>query len=182
MPHIELIPPSPDHEVSVMNYRDEFLTAHPEHIPGAPSLAKSDSYATWLQLVEKDITNTDPARVKATQYIALSAAARLVGVIQLRHDLNEYLRNFGGHIGYSVRPSEQGKGYATEMLHLCLIEAHGLGLEKVLVTCDDDNIGSRRVIEKAGGVLENAVDNPTTGKQTLRFWVTLPPSDRLNRS
>ena len=170
---MKLVIPDKTHKTGVMEYAQEFLAKHPEHIPGAPSLAKSDSYDTWLQSIAKDLHNIDPERVIATQYIAIDANERIIGVIQLRHDLTPYLREFGGHIGYSVRPSEQGKGYATAMLHLCLDKAREVGLERVLVTCDDDNAGSRRVIEKAGGVLENAVDNPTTGKQTLRFWIDI---------
>lgn len=154
-----------------MEYAQEFLAKYPEHIPGAASLAKSDSYETWLQIVAKDSNNTDPARVKATQYIAIDATGRIVGVIQLRHDLTPHLREVGGHIGYSVRPSEEGKGCATEMLRLCLEEARKLGLPKVLITCDEDNIGSARVIEKNGGVLEDI--RATSEGSKKRYWITL---------
>ncbi len=177
--HLALKVPDASDEQAVMEYRAEFLAVHPDHIEGAPSLAKCDTYEAWLQQVEKDLKNTDPERVEATQYIAMNETGLVVGVIQLRHDLTNYLRSFGGHIGYSVRPSERRKGYASRMLDLCLKEAYTLGLDRVLITCDEDNIGSRRVIEKAGGVLEDAIANPTTGKRTLRFWVALSPSDTL---
>ena len=76
----------------------------------------------------------------------------LLGVINLRHALNEFLRTFGGHIGYSVRPSARRKGHATSMLRAILPHARALGLDHVLVTCDPDNIGSLRAIEHNGGV------------------------------
>ena len=171
MPHITLTTPTVDHQTSVMDYYQEFLAKYPGHVPGAPSLAKSGSYDMWLQAIEKDLTNTDPARVRATQYIALDTARRVVGVIQLRHDLTPHLLEVGGHIGYSVRPSEQGKSYATEMLRLCLDKARKLGLEKVLITCDEDNTGSARVIEKNGGILEDI--RITSDGSKKRYWITL---------
>lgn len=179
MPHIELTLPTPEHEASVMEYRDECI-ANQSTIHGSGDLDTFGTYDAWLDKAKRDHDAPDQGRVAATQYIALNDAGRLVGMIQLRHDLNEYLLNFGGHIGYSVRPSERRKGYASQMLARCLDEARALGISRVLITCDTDNIGSRRVIEKAGGVLENTVDSPTTGKQTLRFWVGLSPNDRLS--
>ena len=88
-----------------------------------------------------------------------------LGRIALRHRLNEYLRTLGGHIGYDVRPSARRRGHATAMLAAALPRAHAMGIDPVLVTCDVDNVASRRVIEANGGVLENELQ----GK--LRFWV-----------
>lgn len=167
---LQLKVPDRSDEQAVMDYRAEFLTHYPEHIPGAAALAGSRTYQEWLQSVQKDAANTDPARVIATQYIVLDTTGRVVGVIQLRHDLTPHLREVGGHIGYSVRPSEQGKGYATEMLRLCLDEAFKIGLTKILVTCDADNLSSARVIEKNGGVLEDI--RTTTEGSKKRYWIT----------
>jgi predicted acetyltransferase len=88
-----------------------------------------------------------------------------LGRISLRHRLTEHLREVGGHIGYDVRPTARRRGYATAMLQAVLPSAHAIDIEEALVTCDVDNVGSRKVIEAAGGVLE---DN-RNGK--LRFWV-----------
>ena len=152
----------------VLDYTREFLAESLDHIPGAPSLAKADSYEEWIAHLENDLTNPGPGRVPATQYIGVREEDGLVvGVIQLRHSLNEYLLKEGGQIGYSVRPSERRKGYASTLLQLCLAEAKQLGIEKVLVTCDDDNIASAGVIEKAGGVLQDI----RNGKK--RFWIAL---------
>lgn len=88
-----------------------------------------------------------------------------LGRIAIRHQLTDFLRRLGGHIGYDVRRSRRGEGHATAMLGATLPLAHELGIDSALITCDTGNIASRRVIEANGGVLENEVD----GK--LRFWV-----------
>jgi len=90
---------------------------------------------------------------------------RLVGRLSIRHELNEWLLTTGGHIGYDVRPSERRKGHATAMLAAARPVAHALGIDPALVTCDHDNVASRRVIEANGGI----ADEPTEVK--LRYWV-----------
>ncbi len=93
-----------------------------------------------------------------------------IGRLHIRHELNENLLRYGGHIGFYVRPSKRKMGYGTRMLKLGLKKAKKLGLSKVLITCDDNNIGSRRIIEKNGGILENIEDgNP----KKRRYWVPL---------
>ena len=92
-------------------------------------------------------------------------------MIDIRHRLNEYLLQFGGNIGYSVRPSQRRKGYATEMLALALEECRKLGLNRALVTCDKTNIGSAKTIQKNGGVLENEVLEGD--RITQRYWIAL---------
>ena len=88
-----------------------------------------------------------------------------VGRMSIRHELNEWLKEVGGHIGYDVRRSRRREGHATAMLAAALTIAHELGIEQALVTCDDDNVGSRLVIERNGGVLEDS------RKGKLRYWV-----------
>lgn len=94
---------------------------------------------------------------------------KFVGILKLRHKLNKNLLQKGGHIGYSVMPSERCKGYATEMLKLGLQKAKKLGIEKVLVTCLEKNIASRKVIERNGGILENKIKIDEGA--LLRFWI-----------
>jgi predicted acetyltransferase len=89
------------------------------------------------------------------------AGPRIVGRVSIRHSLNPYLERFGGHIGYAVVPQYRRQGYATEILRQSLqIAREKLGLKRVLVTCDDDNVGSIKTIERNGGVLENIVTGP----------------------
>ncbi len=97
---------------------------------------------------------------------------RLLGAVNIRHYLNEWLLREGGHIGDGIRPSERRKGYATEMVRLALIECRKLGIHRVLMTCDKDNIGSAKSIMKNGGVLENEFIN-SEGKIEQRYWIDL---------
>ena len=96
-----------------------------------------------------------------------------VGTCHLRHELNDFLENYGGHIGYSVRPSQRNKGYGTQILRLAVEKASGLGIERVLVTCDDDNIASVRVIENNGGKLADKVKTEYAEFLVRRYWITL---------
>lgn len=95
-----------------------------------------------------------------------------IGRINIRHTLTDSLLKIGGHIGYYIRPSKRNMGYGKKILQLVLPEAKKLGIEKALVTCDDDNIGSRKIIEENGGVLENIIDNGDFSKKR-RYWITL---------
>ena len=91
----------------------------------------------------------------------------VVGFLAVRHSLNDFLLDQGGHIGYSVRPSRRREGHATRALGLGLVRAAELGIDRVLVTCDDDNVGSARTIESQGGVWED------TRRGKRRYWIQL---------
>lgn len=91
----------------------------------------------------------------------------VIGFLQLRHTLNDYLLEEGGHIGYSIRPTYRRRGHATRALGLALDRARELGLHRVLVTCDDDNLTSAKTIESQGGVLEDV------RADKRRYWITL---------
>lgn len=97
---------------------------------------------------------------------------RLLGAVNIRHYLNDSLLKEGGHIGDGIRPSERRKGYATEMIRLALIECKKLGIDKVLMTCDKDTIGSAKSIVKNGGVLENEFVN-SDGDVEQRYWISI---------
>ena len=98
---------------------------------------------------------------------------KIIAFSSLRHRLNDHLRNVGGHIGYYVRPEERRKGYGTEILRLTLEKAKELGLERVLVTCDEDNVASVKIIEKNGGLLEDAYQENETAVPKRRYWIEL---------
>ncbi|MBP3684315.1 MAG: GNAT family N-acetyltransferase [Oscillospiraceae bacterium] len=96
----------------------------------------------------------------------------LLGAVNIRHSMNAYLLQYGGHIGDGIRPSERGKGYATEMIRLALMECKKLGIDKVLMVCDKSNAASARTIIKNGGILENEfVDED--GEINQRYWIHL---------
>lgn len=109
--------------------------------------------------------------VPATQFVCLNGAGCIVGMIDLRHRLNDYLAEIGGHIGYSVRPSQRRRGYASRMLHMVLDEARRRGFSRVLVTCDEGNEPSRRTIEYNGGVFERTAQDDDV--IVRRYWITL---------
>ncbi|MDH5673051.1 MAG: GNAT family N-acetyltransferase [Myxococcales bacterium] len=98
--------------------------------------------------------------------------AKIVGRLSLRHELNDALRQDGGHVGYGVVASERGKGYARRLLELSLPLARAVGLPRIMLSCDDDNLPSSRTIEACGGVLQDRV---SSGRGVLkrRYWIEL---------
>jgi predicted acetyltransferase len=98
-----------------------------------------------------------------------------VGMIKIRHRLSAELSVIGGHMGYEIRPTRRGQGLGTQMLALGLREAGLLGLRSVLVTCDESNVGSRRVIERNGGQLEACVSVEQWPVRVARYWIPIAP-------
>ena len=171
---IELIKPTVEYKQAVIEYRDEFLEAH-ETIHGSGGLDRLASFEEWLALCvdSEDETTVSAGMVPATQYLAVrSSDGKVVGMISVRHRLNDYLKREGGHIGYSVRKSERRKGYASQMLGAALEACGGLGISRVLVTCDSDNLGSAGVIKANGGLYETQVERADGGKLD-RYWITV---------
>ncbi|MCG7346008.1 GNAT family N-acetyltransferase [Sporosarcina sp. ACRSL] len=109
-------------------------------------------------------------RMPNTNYFLVDDDERIIGMVNIRHGLNDYLRMVDGHIGYSIRPSEQRKGYATYLLSEALKVTDQLGIRSVLVTCNEDNIGSAAVILKNGGVEDESFTEPH-GNIVRRFWI-----------
>lgn len=109
-----------------------------------------------------------PGRVAATFRLGV-VDGRVVGRTSVRHELTPYLREVGGHIGYGVRPADRRRGHATAMLRLSLDLVRDLGVDRALVTCDDDNVGSIRTIERCGGELEDTRSDDGVAKR--RYWV-----------
>jgi len=173
--NMELIFPTIEHKQAVLEYRQEWLDKEPgERINGSWGLQNQryENYGLWLSEIENLQINPMPnINVPASTYFAF-INDKIVGNIQIRHALNEELIKSGGHIGYSVRPSERRKGYATQMLTLALQKCRELGIEKVLVSCDKDNIASAKTILKNGGILENEIVEDD-GNILQRYWITL---------
>ena len=119
--------------------------------------------------------NLKPGYVKATT-LWLVDRGRFIGEVGIRHELTPALLRYGGNIGYEIRCSESNKGYGTAMLKMALAFCRKeLGLERVLLTCDDDNSASAKVIENNGGILGNKVRNQTDRGEVLsrRYWIEI---------
>ena len=157
----------------VLEFKEEFL-ASGQKIAGFSGLDKMD-FEEWLEKLKVDLSKETcgEGRVPATHFLAIRHEDdKLIGMVQVRHELNKYLLKFGGHIGDCVRPSEQGKGYATEQIGLAIDFCKVLGLKKVLITCRKDNVASAKTIIKNGGVLENEVQNDAEDNVVMqRYWI-----------
>lgn len=166
---IIIVEPQKIHQAGVEAYKRAFMDIG-ETMHGCGDLDKL-TFDEWLDSSKTNQTNPPTGYVSATQYLAIEeSSSRVVGFIQLRHELNDYLLNFGGHIGYSVHPGERGNGYATKMLALCLVKARELNIRKVLITCSHDNDASAKIIQKCGGQLEDTRTD-VHGKRYQRYWI-----------
>lgn len=169
---IELVRPTLQIKEIYMDFINEWELSGEKIIPFSANLQNMD-FLKWLdRTYQIENKETCPSElVPAHTYFLVEDNKKILGAVNIRHTLNEYLFIFGGHIGYGVRPSERKKGYANRMLSLALIEAGKLGIDKVLVTCDKDNIGSAKTIQKNGGILENEIKEE--GKLVQRYWIKL---------
>jgi predicted acetyltransferase len=158
----------------------EVLRAHRATSPDVPSFLhyyrEGMPFRRYLEVLEEQeqgINLPSPQHVPSTFLFAF-AGTTIVGRASIRHSLNEFLEREGGHVGYVVVPEFRRKGYATRILRLAIqIARDKLGLERVLVTCDDDNIGSIRTIEHNGGILEDIVSGPDLDTPKRRYWINV---------
>lgn len=169
---IRLVRPDETMEEKVMAFRRVFLEAGEKEINGGRGLHHFDDYKEWLHYVRKSQKPENTATgVRASLYFALEEEGRLVGCIELRHELSEELKVLGGNIGYSVAPKERRKGYGSAMLALVAEKAKVVGIDELLLTCDAANIGSIRTITKCGGIFEKQEKIRCLAKETyVRYY------------
>lgn len=166
-----LVFPTLEHKEAAPAYRKEYFDNGELKIHGDGGLDNAEDYEQWIEKINIDLNRDGDGFVPATTYFAF-VGDKIVGTIQVRHRLNDYLLKYGGHIGYGVVPSERRKGYASEMLRLALKKCNALGIERALVTCDKTNIASASTILKNNGVLENEVTDDE-GEILQRYWITV---------
>lgn len=170
---LKLVSPSTKYKEQALEYKKEFIDAD-DNLAGGGGLRESENFDEWLLHLKKysDEKTTPSDKVPSQTFLAIREDDdKMVGIIDIRVKLNDYLLKFGGNIGYSIKINERRKGYAKEMLKLALEKSKEFGLKKVLITCDDTNIGSAKTIESNGGVLENKVMNGQT--LTRRYWINM---------
>ena len=172
---LKLIKLTKEYEAALADMIDEWKRDqeinHTNHSPW--SIFKNDYHNFDYYLDHLEIKSEGDGKVPDSVFFLLDEDRnRLLGAVDIRHYLNEHLLREGGHIGDGIRPSERRKGYATEMIRLALIECKKLGINKVLMTCDKDNIGSAKSIINNGGILENEFVN-SDGEIEQRYWITL---------
>jgi predicted acetyltransferase len=159
-------------EEKYIDYISEWETHNEKVIPSA-ARREGRSFSEMMIKWREDETEIPVSKgfVPATLYFLTDESGRILGGIHFRHYLNERLRQDGGHIGFGVRKSERQKGYAHEMLKLLLEKITKLKIDKVMISCDDDNIGSAKTIESCNGIMQDKV--VFENELTRRYWITL---------
>lgn len=175
---IKLLRPSMDYAEDIMDFRREFLLHdEKEDMGGAGNLRDCQSAGEWIRFTEsmRDAQTCPAGLVDSDIYIAVREKDnKIVGITEFRHHINHpVLGLWGGHIGYCVRPCERRKGYGREILRLNLINCREAGLDKVMITCSEENIASEKTIRANGGVYEKTVWSPELKTYMKRFWAAL---------
>jgi predicted acetyltransferase len=168
---LELIRPEAAYKASFIAAIREFQAVDQRHMNLEVGWLESH-FADFLVRVARRETHPVPGRVPESLYWLVDQDKRhFVGRASLRHALNEGLLEIGGHIGYEIRPSQRRRGYGRLICQLALERAWAIGLTRVMITCDETNVASRRIIEANGGVFEKAVlpaDHPVPVRH---YWV-----------
>lgn len=173
---LNLVVPTMEYKEQVMNYRKVFLD-NQESFDGCAGLEECNTYEEWMDFDNRLSKKYGKSYVPSNVYLGVRKSDnKLVGIIDIRKGLTDFLYNYGGNIGYSIIPDERRKGYATEMLRQLLPKCKAFNMNRVLITCDKYNIGSVKTIIANGGVLENEViDEANLCKSGIiqRYWISL---------
>jgi len=171
---MELISPTLEKEKEFLRLVGDFEISDPDN--AEYYLAAKKSFSNYVKSLNDEAQgiNLPEGYVPCNHYWLLNETGDISGIIRIRHNIdNPFLSLEGGHIGYDIAPSFRRKGYGTKILKLGLVKASLLGLKKVLVTADDDNAGSRKIIESSGGLFEQIIMGNVFPNPIARYWINL---------
>jgi len=167
---LKLIKASKEYEKQIVEMLDEWLSAESDVTPWA--IVREDYHDFDKYIKALDLSEPKDGYVPDSTFFCMDTETdKCVGAVNIRHYLSEALLDHGGHIGDGVRPSARGRGIATKMISFALDECRRLGIDRVLMTCDKDNVASAKTIIKNGGVLENEIVDD--GRVVQRYWIDL---------
>lgn len=174
--------PSLERKDEIIEYLDEFVKYN-SNINGTGSLDKIYDGYTFEEALERclNMKNEEYAksinRVPGKTFLLIRKNDnKTVGTINIRWNLSEKMLEFGGHIGYGIRPTERRKGYNKIQLYLVLLEAQKLNLDKVMIDCSVDNLGSDKTIKALGGILERCELDESDNTMTNVYWINVDES------
>lgn len=173
MSRIKFILPAAEHESYILDY----IREHDHFSEPCLGFANFSNYREWLeqQVRRRENLNLEPNEFPSILYLVFNEFSQLIGISNFKTALPEELLR---HIGYAIRPNQRGKGYATELLRESLPLAKSMGLNKVLITCNESNVASAKVIEKNNGFFENNLYVENDKITVKRYWISLENEEK----
>ena len=171
---MHLIDPTTDLEDSHRTFLEEFRELEERVHPGIVA-TPYECFSDFVKMLRAESNGecNPHNNVANSTFWLVDSNAEIVAISNLRHELNDFLLSYGGHIGYGVRPSARRRGYATQVLGQTLLKAKARGIDRIRITCSKDNVASAKTILRNDGKLEDEVFMPEQGELICRYWINL---------